>query len=320
MGTEMKLLPLFVGFIGVNGYLRQSKEAREILKGRGKQRWKKCNGPIPYGMVQGQGQLEIRCDDGYELKNPDEKYKCNKKKIRGKKARVVEPEPKCVPATTTIAYTTTPTPYTTTKAQKDTKKTTKAPYTTKGSKTPKPTNKPTPTQDPYNGGDNSHWWPKADCKQPVNNGVNYSIIDDTYSVNRGYSYVVNVQTVASKVQHPFTVVMEMDPDEEGGNIQMFNFEYFGFYPGYVTLHSKEGHDGAVIIGTNFSKHTLPKIYVLRGHDKEHACYRFNERSLGLGGYETGTYEWFQRIGEIEAISDVTHVVYRAFDGRVGILN
>ena len=47
-------------------------------------------------MVQGQGQLEIRCDDGYELKNPDEKYKCNKKKIRGKKARVVEPEPKCV--------------------------------------------------------------------------------------------------------------------------------------------------------------------------------------------------------------------------------
>ena len=63
-----------------------------------------------------------------------------------------------------------------------------------------------------------------------------------------------------------------------------------------------------------------KIYVLRGHDKEHACYRFNERSLGLGGYETGTYEWFQRIGEIEAISDVTHVVYRAFDGRVGILN
>ena len=53
--------------------------------------------------------------------------------------------------------------------------------------------------------------------------------------------------------------MEMDPDEEGGNIQMFNFEYFGFYPGYVTLHSKEGHDGAVIIGTNFSKHTLPKV-------------------------------------------------------------
>lgn len=40
---------------------------------------------------------------------------------------------------------------------------------------------------------------------------------------------------------------------------MFNFEYFGFYPGYVTLHSKEGHDGAVIIGTNFSKHTLPKV-------------------------------------------------------------
>lgn len=56
----------------------------------------KCNGPITNGMVRGQGQLEIRCDPGYELKNPDEKYKCNKKKIKGKKARVVEPEPKCV--------------------------------------------------------------------------------------------------------------------------------------------------------------------------------------------------------------------------------
>ena len=51
----------------------------------------------------------------------------------------------------------------------------------------------------------------------------------------------------------------MDEDEEGGNIQMFNFQYFGFYPGYVTLHSKEGYDGAVIIGTNFSKHSLPKV-------------------------------------------------------------
>jgi hypothetical protein len=196
----MKLLPFFVGFIGVNGYLRQSKEAREILKGRGKQRWKKCNGPITNGMVRGQGQLEIRCDPGYELKNPDEKYKCNKKKIKGKKARVVEPEPKCVPIVYTTP-TTTPKTYTTTKAPNKPKQTTQTPYPTKGSKTPKPTKKPQ-TQAPYNnGGNNSHWWPKVDCKQPVKGGVNYSIVDDTYSINRGYSYVVNVETVKSKVQH-----------------------------------------------------------------------------------------------------------------------
>ena len=57
---------------------------------------KKCNGPITNGIVRGQGQMEIKCDPGFELKNPDEKYKCNKIKKNGKKARVVEPEPKCV--------------------------------------------------------------------------------------------------------------------------------------------------------------------------------------------------------------------------------
>ena len=40
--------------------------------------------------------MEIKCDPGFELKNPDEKYKCNKIKKNGKKARMVEPEPKCV--------------------------------------------------------------------------------------------------------------------------------------------------------------------------------------------------------------------------------
>ena len=93
--------------------------------------------------------------------------------------------------------------------------------------------------------------------------------------------MVHVQTDKSKVQHrkytifvlflattlAFTIVMEMDEDEEGGNIQMFNFQYFGFYPGYVTLHSKEGYDGAVIIGTNFSKHSLPKVTTLKSHAK-----------------------------------------------------
>ena len=40
--------------------------------------------------------MEIKCSPGYEIEKPNEKYKCDKVKIKGKKARVVKPEPKCV--------------------------------------------------------------------------------------------------------------------------------------------------------------------------------------------------------------------------------
>ena len=40
--------------------------------------------------------MEIKCSPGYEVEKPNEKYKCDKVKIKGKKARVVKPEPKCI--------------------------------------------------------------------------------------------------------------------------------------------------------------------------------------------------------------------------------
>ena len=51
----------------------------------------------------------------------------------------------------------------------------------------------------------------------------------------------------------------MAPNEEGGNLQTFNFQYFGFYPGYVTLHSKANKYQAVIIGSNFNTNTIPTV-------------------------------------------------------------
>ena len=51
----------------------------------------------------------------------------------------------------------------------------------------------------------------------------------------------------------------MAPNEEGGNLQTFNFQYFGFYPGYVTLHSKADKYQAVIIGSNFNTNTIPTV-------------------------------------------------------------
>ena len=40
----------------------------------------------------------------------------------------------------------------------------------------------------------------------------------------------------------------------------------------------------------------------------------------MGGDRSQDEDWFERVGDIRDVSDVTHVVYRAFDGRVGILN
>ena len=54
----------------------------------------------------------------------------------------------------------------------------------------------------------------------------------------------------------------MAPNEEGGNLQTFNFQYFGFYPGYVTLHSKANKYQAVIIGSNFNTNTIPTVKLI----------------------------------------------------------
>ena len=62
--------------------------------------------------------------------------------------------------------------------------------------------------------------------------------------------------------------MEIDSEEEGGNLQTWNLRYFGFYPGYVTLFSKEEGDlegpSAVIVGSNFKTKKIPKIYAIQG--------------------------------------------------------
>ena len=62
--------------------------------------------------------------------------------------------------------------------------------------------------------------------------------------------------------------MELDSEESRGNIQTWNFRFFGFYPGYLTLHNKKLTDksgkSAVVVGTNFKTKKLPNIYAIKG--------------------------------------------------------
>ena len=58
---------------------------------------KNCQGDFPNGTARtsGKRKMLVICDNGYELKQPDEKYTCEK--VKGKKnRRKITPKPECI--------------------------------------------------------------------------------------------------------------------------------------------------------------------------------------------------------------------------------
>ena len=111
--------------------------------------------------------------------------------------------------------------------------------------------------------------------------------------------------------------MEIPFEETGGSLQTWNLHYFGFYPGFVTLFSKDEGDlkgsSVAIVGSNFKTKKIPNIHVIQGHHRDHQCYQEGKQRSAIA--ET----WFEETGDITDEKEVTHVVYNSEDGKAGVL-